>query len=107
MAKSKRNEMDKIYDPHTTEKRLYEWWESQGYFKPETSIEKGLADPDQPSWCITMPPPNVTGALHLGHALTAATERPRDPLSSRRRSCRHRYPERGGTGTGQGGPQPP
>ena len=67
-------EMDKTYDPHTTEKRLYDWWESQGCFKPETLVEKGLADPDGPAWCITMPPPNVTGALHLGHALTAAIE---------------------------------
>ncbi len=47
---------------------------SQGYFKPETLVEKGLADPDGPAWCITMPPPNVTGALHLGHAMTAAVE---------------------------------
>ena len=37
-------EMDKIYDPHTTEKRLYDWWESQGYFMPETLVEKGLAN---------------------------------------------------------------
>jgi valyl-tRNA synthetase len=66
--------MDKTYDPHTTEKRLYDWWESQSYFKPETLVEKGLADPEGPAWCITMPPPNVTGALHLGHALTAAIE---------------------------------
>jgi valyl-tRNA synthetase len=69
-----RIEMDKTYDPHTTEKRLYEWWESQGYFKPETLVEKGLARADGPAWCITMPPPNVTGALHLGHAITAAIE---------------------------------
>jgi valyl-tRNA synthetase len=67
-------EMDRIYDPGATERRLYRWWESQGYFKPETAIEKGLADPSQPAWCITMPPPNVTGALHLGHAMTAAVE---------------------------------
>ncbi len=66
--------MDKTYDPHTTEKRLYDWWESQGFFKPETMIAKGLARPDGPAWCITMPPPNVTGALHLGHAMTAAVE---------------------------------
>jgi valyl-tRNA synthetase len=67
-------EMDKTYDPQTTEKRLYDWWESKGYFKPETAVETGLADPDRPAWSITMPPPNVTGALHLGHALTAAIE---------------------------------
>jgi valyl-tRNA synthetase len=74
MTEDRRIEMDKTYDPHTTESRLYRWWEAQGYFKPETLVEKGLADPDQPAWCITMPPPNVTGALHLGHAITAALE---------------------------------
>jgi valyl-tRNA synthetase len=74
MTDQSRVEMQKTYDPDTTEKRLYEWWESRGYFKPETSIEVGLADPDRPAWCITMPPPNVTGALHLGHAITAAVE---------------------------------
>lgn len=74
MIEKEKTGMDKTYDPHTTEKRLYDWWESQGYFRPETLIEKGLADPDGPAWCITMPPPNVTGALHLGHALTAAVE---------------------------------
>ncbi len=74
MSDKASSEMDKIYDPQATEKRLYEWWESQGYFKPETQLERGLADPAGPAWCITMPPPNVTGALHLGHAMTAAVE---------------------------------
>ncbi len=67
-------EMDKTYDPQATEGRLYDWWESQGYFAPEALIEKDLADAEGPAWCITMPPPNVTGALHLGHAMTAAVE---------------------------------
>jgi valyl-tRNA synthetase len=67
-------EMSKTYDPQATEKRLYEWWESQGYFRPETAVEKGPADANAAAWCITMPPPNVTGALHLGHAMVAAVE---------------------------------
>ena len=67
-------EMDKAYDPHTTENRLYEWWESQGYFRPETAVARGLARRDGSAWCITMPPPNITGALHLGHAITATIE---------------------------------
>ncbi|MCL7453539.1 MAG: valine--tRNA ligase [Anaerolineae bacterium] len=74
MAEETKTQMNKIYDPHSTEKRLYNWWESQGYFKPETLLDKGLARPDGPAWCITMPPPNVTGALHLGHAMVAAVE---------------------------------
>ncbi len=60
-------EMPKTYDPSTTEQRLYEWWESRGYFRPKI-------DPAKKPWSITMPPPNVTGALHLGHAITAAIE---------------------------------
>ena len=59
--------MAKTYEPHGVEKRLYEWWESQGYFKPRMA-------PDRKSFVISMPPPNVTGALHLGHAMTAALE---------------------------------
>ena len=47
-------EMAKIYNPQATEGRLYAWWEAQGYFKPETGVELGLADPDAPAWwfCI-------------------------------------------------------
>ncbi|MCG2769950.1 MAG: valine--tRNA ligase [Anaerolineae bacterium] len=59
--------MSKTYDPRATERRLYEWWEAQGYFKP-------VIDPSRKPFVISMPPPNVTGALHLGHAITAALE---------------------------------
>ena len=74
MSGQEKREMDSIYDPQATETRLYDWWESRGYFRPETLVELGLADAQGPAWCITMPPPNVTGALHLGHAMTAAVE---------------------------------
>ena len=74
MSDRPKQEMDKIYDPISTEMRIYDWWESQRYFRPETLVERGLADAEGPAWCITMPPPNVTGALHLGHAMTAAFE---------------------------------
>jgi len=59
--------MPKTYDPQAAETRLYDWWESQGYFKPRSA-------PDRKPFVISMPPPNVTGALHLGHAMTAALE---------------------------------
>jgi len=59
--------MSKTYDPHLTEKRLYDWWEAQGYFKPEINW-------DRTPFVISMPPPNVTGELHLGHAITASIE---------------------------------
>ncbi|HET91989.1 MAG TPA: valine--tRNA ligase [Chloroflexi bacterium] len=67
-------QLSKTYDPAEHESRLYQWWEAQGYFRPETQVALGLVSEDGPRWCITMPPPNVTGVLHLGHAMTAAVE---------------------------------
>ena len=67
-------EMPKVYEPQQWEEKLYEWWESMGFFRPEQQIESGLANPDAPPFVISMPPPNVTGALHLGHANTSAIE---------------------------------
>jgi len=61
-------DMAKAYDPKQFEQPLYAWWEKQGFFKPE--IAGRAAKP----FVISMPPPNVTGALHLGHALTASNE---------------------------------
>lgn len=60
--------MPKNFDFKESEKRLYEWWEQNGWFKPE------VASPEAESFVISMPPPNVTGALHIGHALTASVE---------------------------------
>ncbi len=50
------------YDPKELEERWYRFWEEQGFFYAE------VGDP-RPSFCITIPPPNVTGSLHMGHAL--------------------------------------
>lgn len=60
--------MAKAYDPQAVEARLYAWWESQGYFKPEIAL------PDAEPFVISMPPPNVTGELHMGHAYFVAIE---------------------------------
>ena len=60
-------EMAKAYDPKEVEARWYDFWLAGGYFKPDL-------DPAKPPFCIVMPPPNVTGELHLGHALTASIE---------------------------------
>jgi valyl-tRNA synthetase len=68
------NTLAKVYNPQEHEERLYKWWEEEGYFRSEKQLELGTAFKDGPRWCITMPPPNVTGALHLGHAMTAAVE---------------------------------
>jgi len=51
--------MEKTYSPHTIEQRWYQIWEASGYF---------AADRQGPSYCIMIPPPNVTGSLHMGHA---------------------------------------
>jgi valyl-tRNA synthetase len=66
--------MPKAYEPAAHEARLYAAWERAGYFKPETQVRLGQAAPDAPTFVIAMPPPNVTGILHMGHALTAALE---------------------------------
>jgi len=51
--------MEKTYDPHAIETARYEHWERAGYFQP-----RGAGEP----YCIMLPPPNVTGSLHMGHA---------------------------------------
>jgi len=58
-------ELEKSFDPRTIERRWYSRWEAEGYFRA------GAAGPigDQaPAYCIMLPPPNVTGTLHMGHA---------------------------------------
>jgi valyl-tRNA synthetase len=68
-------ELAKAYDPSGFEDQIYEFWESNGYFRPETQIELGLVDrKTSPRFCITIPLPNVTGSLHQGHAMTIAIE---------------------------------
>src|SRR5687767_10745271 len=55
-------ELSKAYDPTEVEGKQYEFWTLGGYFTPQP-------DSDAPSFSITIPPPNVTGELHMGHAL--------------------------------------
>ncbi|MDA0269689.1 MAG: valine--tRNA ligase [Chloroflexi bacterium] len=59
-------EMATAYDAAAVEQPLYEWWERSGFFKP--------ANPGAPSFTVIMPPPNLTGELHMGHALTNTVE---------------------------------
>jgi valyl-tRNA synthetase len=66
--------MPKAYDPLAVEESLYSWWENKGYFQPETQQELGQAVPGLKPFVVSMPPPNVTGALHLGHAITNSVE---------------------------------
>jgi len=53
--------LDKSFEPHAIERRWYAEWEAKGYFKAGDA-------PGQPPYCIQLPPPNVTGTLHMGHA---------------------------------------
>jgi valyl-tRNA synthetase len=55
------SELPKTFDPAAIEQRWYDHWEREGLFRPER--------PDAQPWTIVMPPPNVTGSLHIGHAL--------------------------------------
>lgn len=64
-----RFDLPKTYDFAATEQRLYQWWEDSGWFKPENS-----RNPDGKPFVIAIPPPNVTGVLHQGHALFVALE---------------------------------
>ena len=60
-------ELPKVYDPKQVEKKIYDMWEKGGYFTPKP-------DPEKKPFCISMPPPNVTGQLHMGHALDATLQ---------------------------------
>ncbi len=60
--------LDKAYDPKLTEDRIYHAWEASGAFTPESCPKDG-----EP-FCISMPPPNATGQLHLGHAVMLALQ---------------------------------
>ena len=66
--------LPKTYDFHATEQRIYEWWEKSGYFKPSSDPNKPDFDPARPTFVISIPPPNVTGELHLGHAMFVSME---------------------------------
>lgn len=58
----------KPYDPKSTEDRTYSLWQESGFFNPDVCIEKGITSPDAEPFSIVLPPPNVTGTLHTGHA---------------------------------------
>ncbi len=63
-------ELPKAYDPKENETKIYQIWEKSGFFNPDKLKVKKTAK----KYCITMPPPNVTGQLHMGHALNATLQ---------------------------------
>ncbi len=66
--------LSKAYDFKATEQRLYQWWENSGYFRPVNDPNRPDFDPSQATFVIAIPPPNVTGGLHLGHAMFVSME---------------------------------
>ncbi|HUC89131.1 MAG TPA: valine--tRNA ligase [Candidatus Paceibacterota bacterium] len=64
----------KPYNPLETEDRIYKLWEESGFFNPDVCIEKGITKPKAKPFSIVLPPPNVTGTLHIGHASMLAIE---------------------------------
>jgi valyl-tRNA synthetase len=66
-------EMEPRYD-HTKEADIYKAWEDSGYFNPDRCIEDGVTAPDAEPYSVVLPPPNVTGTLHMGHAAMLAIE---------------------------------
>ncbi|MHB8660752.1 MAG: valine--tRNA ligase [Minisyncoccota bacterium] len=64
----------KPYDPAATESRVYRAWEESGFFNPDECVKSGTVAADAPPYSIVLPPPNVTGRLHMGHALMLAIE---------------------------------
>lgn len=58
----------KPYDPGATESRLYGEWEKSGLFNPDECVKQGVTAADAPAFSVVLPPPNVTGVLHIGHA---------------------------------------
>ena len=67
-------ELAKAYDFHATEQRLYKWWEESGYFQPANDPRTEGFDPSIKPFVISIPPPNVTGELHTGHAMFVSME---------------------------------
>ena len=70
-------ELSKSYIPEGIEEKWYELWVNEGYFKPEIN-------PAGKPYSIVIPPPNVTGSLHMGHALNATLQ---DVLARWKRMC--------------------
>ncbi|MCL4559273.1 MAG: valine--tRNA ligase, partial [Chloroflexi bacterium] len=67
-------QLPKAYDFKSTEPRIYEMWERGGYFRPSNDPNRPGFDPTKKPFVISIPPPNVTGELHIGHVMFVAME---------------------------------
>jgi len=66
--------MDTRFDFQNLEKKIYEKWKKSGFFNPDICVKKGVTKKSAKSFSIVLPPPNVTGTLHMGHAAMLAIE---------------------------------
>jgi valyl-tRNA synthetase len=69
-----KHELPKAYDFKATESRIYAMWEAGGFFKPHNDPNKPDFDPNVKTFVISIPPPNVTGELHIGHPMFVSIE---------------------------------
>ncbi len=69
-----KQELPKAYDFKSTEARIYAMWETGGFFKPHNDPNQPDFDPTVKPFVISIPPPNVTGELHIGHAMFVSVE---------------------------------
>lgn len=67
-------EIPKAYNAKDWEDKLYSDWEKSGFFNPDECVRQGYTQPDALPFSIVLPPPNVTGTLHAGHASMLAIE---------------------------------
>lgn len=67
-------ELPKAYEPKQYEDDIYKRWEDSGFFNPDVCVKKGVTKEDAKPFTIVLPPPNVTGTLHMGHAAMLAIE---------------------------------
>jgi len=75
-------EFPPTYQPRYVEAAWGAWWEAQGFFRPD--VQRGVDTPTEEKFVMVIPPPNVTGSLHVGHALMAAVE---DTITRWHRMC--------------------
>jgi valyl-tRNA synthetase len=69
-----KKELAKAYEPSIYEDAIYKKWEESGLFNPDICVAQHIAESDAPYFSIVLPPPNVTGTLHMGHAVMLAVQ---------------------------------
>ena len=67
-------ELPPQYNPNDVEDRIYKLWEKSGFFNPDRLTKRKTQNAKRKTYCITVPPPNITGELHMGHALNATIQ---------------------------------